>query len=292
MGVPEEALTGKHGPCPLCGGKDRFRFDDKLGNGTWFCNCCKAGDGMQLVMKFRALDFGEAARLVEQFVSGAALVDAGPKASDEKQKAALNGLWRSSTVVAKGDPADLYLTRRGLGRASYPRVLRFAPRVYYRDEDEPRSVHPAMLAMLQDVDGKAVNLHRTYLTVGGEKAAVDSVRKIMSGLLPDGAAIRLSEYDSVLGIAESIENAMSATSLFGIPCWSAVSAAGFSNWASPADVTEVVIFGDNDFKHAGQAAAYALAHRLACNGLTVRVEIPTTVGADWNDVLLKRRKPA
>ena len=27
FGVTPQQLTGKHGPCPLCGGKDRFRFD-------------------------------------------------------------------------------------------------------------------------------------------------------------------------------------------------------------------------------------------------------------------------
>ena len=40
----------KHSPCPICGGKDRFRFDDRDGRGTWICNQCgggkpKAGDG-------------------------------------------------------------------------------------------------------------------------------------------------------------------------------------------------------------------------------------------------------
>jgi putative DNA primase/helicase len=41
----------KHGPCPACGGKDRFRFDDKDGRGTWFCNQCRpqAGDGFALM---------------------------------------------------------------------------------------------------------------------------------------------------------------------------------------------------------------------------------------------------
>ena len=34
LGVPQEFLTGKHGPCPICGGKDRFRFDNKNGRGT------------------------------------------------------------------------------------------------------------------------------------------------------------------------------------------------------------------------------------------------------------------
>ncbi|EMK7756456.1 primase-helicase zinc-binding domain-containing protein, partial [Yersinia enterocolitica] len=27
----------QHSPCPACGGKDRFRFDDRQGAGTWFC---------------------------------------------------------------------------------------------------------------------------------------------------------------------------------------------------------------------------------------------------------------
>lgn len=38
-----------HGPCPHCGGKDRFRMDDLEGRGTWFCNQCGAGDGLDLV---------------------------------------------------------------------------------------------------------------------------------------------------------------------------------------------------------------------------------------------------
>lgn len=52
----------KHGPCPICGGKDRFRFDDRDGLGTWFCNQCvpHAGDGITLVMKAHACRFPEA----------------------------------------------------------------------------------------------------------------------------------------------------------------------------------------------------------------------------------------
>ena len=40
LGVPSHFLRNKHGPCPVCGGKDRFRFDDKDGKGTFFCNGC------------------------------------------------------------------------------------------------------------------------------------------------------------------------------------------------------------------------------------------------------------
>jgi phage/plasmid primase-like uncharacterized protein len=49
---------GHHGPCPVCsGGKqssDRFRFDDKDGRGTWFCNQCtpQSGGGLLLLSRF------------------------------------------------------------------------------------------------------------------------------------------------------------------------------------------------------------------------------------------------
>ncbi len=39
----------KHQPCPICGGKDRFRCDDKSGSGSWICNQCGAGTGFKLV---------------------------------------------------------------------------------------------------------------------------------------------------------------------------------------------------------------------------------------------------
>lgn len=64
-------LTAKqHGPCPACGGKDRFRFDDEDGHGSWFCNQCtpQAGDGFALVQKVRGCDFPGALQLVADAV--------------------------------------------------------------------------------------------------------------------------------------------------------------------------------------------------------------------------------
>src|SRR3546814_2638776 len=34
FGISPSYLTGKQTPCPTCGGKDRFRFDNKDGRGT------------------------------------------------------------------------------------------------------------------------------------------------------------------------------------------------------------------------------------------------------------------
>ncbi|HDF2329016.1 TPA: AAA family ATPase [Morganella morganii] len=59
---------GRHGPCPACGGKDRFRFDDKAGRGTWFCNQCGHGDGLDLVALVKQCSLSEAAQLAENQV--------------------------------------------------------------------------------------------------------------------------------------------------------------------------------------------------------------------------------
>jgi len=59
-----EVGIGKHMPCPFCGGKDRFRCDNREGSGSYFCNQCGAGDGFSLVMKVFRCDFAESLRLV------------------------------------------------------------------------------------------------------------------------------------------------------------------------------------------------------------------------------------
>ena len=64
IGVPPGPM--RHGPCPACGGKDRFRFDNKNGYGTFFCNQCnpKAGDGFALIQNVKDCGFREALALV------------------------------------------------------------------------------------------------------------------------------------------------------------------------------------------------------------------------------------
>jgi phage/plasmid primase-like uncharacterized protein len=53
LGLPAEALSGKHGPCPGCGGKDRFRFLPDDPNGRWICGqggATTGGDGFDVLV--------------------------------------------------------------------------------------------------------------------------------------------------------------------------------------------------------------------------------------------------
>lgn len=72
-GLSADQLADRHQPCPLCGGTDRYRFDDQNGTGSWYCNQCGGkdhqgggGSGMDLLMRVKNWDFKTAARAVEQ----------------------------------------------------------------------------------------------------------------------------------------------------------------------------------------------------------------------------------
>lgn len=61
-----EVGNGKHCPCPVCGGKDRFRFDNKDGRGTYICSQCGSGDGLNLIKNYYHCDAKEASRKVAE----------------------------------------------------------------------------------------------------------------------------------------------------------------------------------------------------------------------------------
>lgn len=277
LGVAVEFLSKKHGPCPLCAGRDRYRFDNKDGRGSWFCSKCGAGDGFSLLRKLNGWSFAEAAREVER-VLGLSKQDAPRQEfTDEQKQQALRKTWKDSRPVTKGDPVWTYLNRR-TGIETVPGAIRFHPSLRY---DATRSF-PAMLATVTMPDGKASTMHRTWLDGKGGKAPVDEPKKVMAGTIKTGA-IRLSPVSECLGIAEGIETALRAYVRFEVPTWAAISAGGMRDWIAPEGVKHVIIFGDNDANFTGQSAAFDLARRLSMGGITTEVFIPAQVGTDWAD---------
>jgi len=75
-GLTPDQLTDKHQPCPLCGGEDRYRFDDLNGTGSWYCNQCGGkdhtgggGNGMDMLMRRIGLTYPEACKRIEQHLN-------------------------------------------------------------------------------------------------------------------------------------------------------------------------------------------------------------------------------
>lgn len=203
-------------------------------------------------------------------------------------------LWESAVPLTASDPVALYLARRGLPMPTAP-ALRYSPDQPYYEGGQLVGRFPAMLGALTDAGGCLVTVHRTFLTADGRKAAVPTPRKLMPASAPmAGASIKLGDpmpYKSglALGIAEGIETALSVGVLYGLPCWSAVSAGGMEKAHIPAGVTSLFVMGDHDRSGVGQKAAESLARRAAALGITARACIPAPPGHDWNDELLGRR---
>lgn len=288
LGVQSEFLRSKQGPCPLCGGKDRFRFDDKEGRGTWICNQCGAGNGMDLAMKVSGMGFAECAAAIRDRLGEA--IERRPKREIDPEVArkACGQLWSGACPIGE-DPAANYLRSRRLDPMSTE--LRFHPAAEVSDHPTRRSL-PALLARVSDHSGNGVNIHRTYLENGRKarwtprgEAVEASCRRLMPGSLPADAAIRLVPHQGILAVAEGIETARAVTRDFKLPCWSLINSTQMARWIVPPNVHELHVFGDNDQKFGGQAAAFALAHRAAvlANGPKVFVRIPDAAGVDWAD---------
>ena len=101
-GISEDFLTGEHGPCPFCGGTDRWRYDDRNGEGGGYCNQCGGRDtgggsisGIDIVMRARGMEFSEACKAIGDYLGG----DVATAASG-----AANAPWRKPEVPPEGTP--------------------------------------------------------------------------------------------------------------------------------------------------------------------------------------------
>ena len=290
LGIPDKMLVNKHGPCPLCAGTDRFRFDNKQGSGSWFCNNCGSGDGIELAQRYLERDFRDTANMIDRLTGNLKPDPVSNVTSDmshEDRRTMLRETYALTEPMIGGDLAHVYFQSRGINPTSgFPSALRFAERL----KDGEGGLRPCILAMVVDILGKPVSMHRTFLKDDGTgKAEMASPRKMMPGTLPDGACVRLTDnaIPRHIGIAEGIETALAARILYGIPTWAALNTAGMKKWKAPRGIDQVTVYADNDRKFGGQAAAYELAHKIAVQGLKVDVMVSPYDGTDFNDVLMK-----
>ena len=287
MGIDSKYLVNKHGSCPICEGKDRFRWDNKNGTGSYYCNQCGAGDGLDLLMRYTNSPFSEVAKKVDLIVGN---VQYDPKDVQRKpiDKKTMLKRFKEIWINATDDWVfKKYFKQRGieLDDNDMPTDIRGVAELTYVDDDDVRTFLPAMVAVIRDENGLPITIHRTYpKTKDGRK------KKIMAPIKNySGHCVQLYEpMDGILGVAEGIETALAARICTGIPTWAAITSNGLTKFSPPPGVHTLFIFGDSDASFTGQAAAYTLANRLKCRpkeNLTIHVVIPEKIGYDMLDVL-------
>lgn len=111
-----EVGNGKHCPCPVCGGKDRFRFDNKNGRGTYICNQCGSGDGLELIKNYYHCDAKEASNKVAEYLNLRNTSTSSDLKSDLQDNIPENPVCKkvnyllSKAILGQSD----YLTEKGL----------------------------------------------------------------------------------------------------------------------------------------------------------------------------------
>jgi putative DNA primase/helicase len=262
---------GRHGACPACGGKDRFRFDNQDGRGTWLCNQCGAGDGLNLVEKALSISAKEAAMKVAGMLG--TLPESAPVMHDEaadKSRAQADAAARAQALIAAAVSRtdNAYLSAKGL-HGTQALTLGEALRcggVSFAAGD--------VLIPLTGEDGTAINVQ--LISAAGDKRTLPGGQVKGTYWLagePDGKTLWLTEgYATGLTLhrltGQAVYVALSANNLPAL--------AKRLRESYPGAL--MLIAADRDDNGTGQLKAEEAAK--ACGGKTA---LPPVMG-DWNDV--------
>ncbi|MFM5278231.1 DUF927 domain-containing protein [Aeromonas caviae] len=276
-------FNSKHGPCPACGGKDRFRFDNKGGRGTWICNQCGAGDGLDLVGKVTGKQPKEVAELLAPLVGLSAggldpaererihqqqqaRAEAEAKRNEQqRQKAAC----RAVAILRECEPGSSpYLTAKALGSMSVL-INRYVIAV-------GALTFPAgsLVVPLTDEKGELVNVQliddrgcKSYLAGGRKAGAFHHIKGGELVAVVEGYATGLSVHAAT---GATIYCAMDAGNLLAV--------AEVARRQHPD--AQILLCGDNDANTKGNPGKTKAEHAAA--GVGAQVALPPAAG-DWND---------
>jgi hypothetical protein len=266
------------GPCPRCGGVDRFGVNVRKQK----FNCRVCGVGGDVIKLVQHLDRCEFERAIATLAGGrpGTTLRSNPAKSSFKEAIQSNAqtaawLWSLRKPITEGTLPWLYLRKRGYTRP-IPATLGYLPA---RDPHPAAMIaafgmaaepEPGMLAVPEPVSG----VHLTRLTAEGGKApnAVGKT-KIMLGVCK-GSPVTISPANDLCGMAvtEGIEDGLSVYQVTDLGVWVA-GAAGFMPALAalvPDYIETVTTCGHSDL--AGRRGAIDLARALKARGIEVLVQ--------------------
>jgi phage/plasmid primase-like uncharacterized protein len=139
-----------------------------------------------------------------------------------------------------------------------------------------------MVAAVEDLDGRVVAIHRTFLSLDGSgKAGVESNKMALGSY--SKCAVHLSAGGAELVICEGIETGLSIVQATRRHVWVALGTANLGQVKLPSFVQEIIIAADHD--EPGTKAACMAADFYRASGYQVHIVSPRREKADWNDVV-------
>jgi len=258
-----------HAPCPACGGKDRFRFDDN-GRGSHICNQCGAGDGLDLIQKARCCNAMQAARLVADVLAVNNPHDGNQQHAEpqrvktqEKRQAFITRYQQLAKKATSGE--SRYLLAKGLEQFIFP-------------------ILPDGSILLPLVDESAdVAAAQTLSPEGKKRLLTDSAKR--GSFYPVNTLQKVSEIILAEGLATALSAHLlrpEAFTVAAIDAGNLIHVAILMRHRYPQ--AEIIIAGDNDSQPDGGANTGRNAAVKAAAAVNGRVALPPGNGkADWDD---------
>jgi putative DNA primase/helicase len=266
--------TSWRGQCPACSYPNSFALrEGRNGRPLPYCASCQDRNAIADAV---ARHTGQ--ELPREFASDAAHI-----ATEDRNRDRAIALWNGSEP-ASGTVADRYLTARGLPNLAASAVLRFRRDTPHPDGGRFRG----LIAIVSDVAGTPVGIHRTFLTIEGSKITEQAPRASLGPVR--GGAVRLDPFvpGTYLVIGEGIETSASAGRIMGLPAWAGISADNLgTRLVLPPEVGHVIVAADPEDK--GRKAADDAWRRWTDEGRKVQIATPKGSG-DFNDLWRARGK--
>ncbi|HIG3165840.1 TPA: toprim domain-containing protein, partial [Klebsiella pneumoniae] len=285
--VPDSSR--RHAPCPACGGKDRFRFDDN-GRGSFICNQCGAGDGLDLIKRVNNCDTTEAAQLAADVLGiDYRAAEPAPDAASQRQRQLAADRQQREQERQKQAAEDAEQRRATFARLYTGMRLRSiqGESEYLQSKGLTGFKYPLMpdgSLLLELVDESGAVAAAQTITPHGEK-------RLLTGSAKRGAyhAVNAPESPQSVLIAEGLATALSVHLMR--PDALAVAAIDAGNLLPVAEVmrrkhpkAQIIIAADNDHHQNGEANTGREAAEKAALSVAGWVSLPPTdYKADWND---------
>lgn len=192
-------------------------------------------------------------------------------------------IWREA-LPATGSPVEAYLAHRGLSLPNDAHdVIRYAPTCPFAGARTP-----AMVALVRNVrTNEPQAIHRTAITLEGQKAVVNGRDRLALGPLAGGAVMLTAsaEVTLCLGVGEGVETVLSLRHLpeFGSsPVWALLNTAGVSGFMPLSGIESLWLAVDHD--PGGEKAANTCAGRWRFAGKETFLVKTKEPGTDLNDI--------
>jgi hypothetical protein len=288
-GIKLRGNVDRCGPCPVCGGRDRFAINVR--KQCFICRGSAAGDVIAMVEHLDGCNFVAAVETLtgeDRPVGGARPA---PAPAKPKSDSPWRHIWGEARAPA-GTPVELHLARRHLSLPD-SEDIRFHPGCPFGSDSVGHSIYvPAMVALVRHIiTNKPQGVHRTALDLqGNQRRDLGKNGRLSLGAMIDGA-IKLTPDEHVtiaLGIAEGIETALSLQRLpewFGSPVWSLLYADNLANLPVLPGIETLAVAVDRD--KAGEDAAREVSQRWRAAGRTVFLARADVDGEDINDVMVR-----